>query len=99
MIGHILTFQKSGDYMAIPITCNVVLIISDTLLIWASSAKTRRERLLTWPWLLLHCAEWLFFLAIMIFAMYIVSKYSRAGINIRVCLLSFLSFFQGLRPY
>ena len=73
LIDYVFTFQKSGDYMAIPITCNVVLIISDTLLIWASSAKTRRERLLTWPWLLLHCAEWLFFLAIMIFAMYLVS--------------------------
>jgi len=61
--------KKSGDFMAIPITVNVVLIISDTLLIWASSAKTRRERLLIWPWLLLHCAEWLFFLALMVFSM------------------------------
>jgi len=87
--------KKSGDYMAIPITCNVVLIISDTLLIWASSAKTRRERLLTWPWLLLHCTEWLFFLAIMIFAMYIVPEpWFRVVIFLVGCpLIVLLAFF------
>ena len=52
--------------MAIPITVNVVLIISDTLLIWAASAKTK---LLLWPWIFLHSVEFLFFLAVMIFLM------------------------------
>jgi len=33
------TMQKSADHLAIPITINVVLIISDTLLIWASGAR------------------------------------------------------------
>jgi len=65
--------KKSADYMAIPITVNVVLIISDTLLIWAASAKTK---LLLWPWIFLHSVEFLFFLAVMIFLMVIVPEES-----------------------
>lgn len=63
--------QKSGDYLAIPICINVVLIISDTLLIWASASK---NKLLLWPWLILHCLEWLFFIAMLILLMYIVPE-------------------------
>ena len=63
--------QKSGDYLAIPITVNVVLIISDTLLIWASASK---NKLLLWPWIILHCLEWLFFIAMLIYLMVIVPK-------------------------
>jgi hypothetical protein len=64
-------FQKSGDYLAIPITINVVLIISDTLLIWASGA---RNRILIWPWMVIHFVEFLFFIAALIFAMIIVPE-------------------------
>ena len=68
-----LTFwlQKSGDYLAIPITVNVVLIISDTLLIWASASK---NKLLLWPWIILHCLEFLFFIAMLILLMVIVDE-------------------------
>merc|ERR1712223_818274 len=55
------------------ITVNEVLIISDTLLIWAASAKTK---LLLWPWIFLHSVEFLFFLAVMIFLMVIVPEES-----------------------
>ena len=65
------SFQKSGDYLAIPITINVVLIISDTLLIWASGA---RNRILIWPWMIIHFLEFLFFIAALIFAMIIVPE-------------------------
>lgn len=61
--------QKSGDFMAIPITVNVVLITADTLLIWAAAAKTK---LLCWPWIILHFLEFLFFLAVMILLMSVV---------------------------
>ncbi len=57
--------------MAIPITINVVLIISDTLLIWASGA---RNRILIWPWMVIHFVEFLFFIAALIFAMIIVPE-------------------------
>ena len=63
--------QKSGDYLAIPITINVVLIISDTLLVWASGA---RNRILIWPWMIIHSLEFLFFIAALIFSMVIVPE-------------------------
>ena len=68
---YFLNLQKSGDYLAIPITINVVLIISDTLLIWACGA---RNRILIWPWLIIHFLEFLFFIAALIFAMVIVPE-------------------------
>ena len=40
--------------------------LSDTLLIWASASKTK---LLLWPWIVLHCLEFVFFLAALIFLM------------------------------
>ena len=49
----------------------MVLIISDTLLIWASASK---NKLLLWPWIILHCLEWLFFIAMLIYLMVIVPK-------------------------
>ena len=60
------TFQKSSDYLAIPVTVNVVLIISDSLLIWSTAA---RNKLLLWPWMVLHAIEFLFFVAFLIFLM------------------------------
>lgn len=63
--------RKSGDYLAIPITINVVLVIADTLLIWAAAA---RSKLLLWPWMILHAIEFLFFLALLIFLMVIVPE-------------------------
>ena len=63
--------QKSGDYLAIPITINVVLIISDTLLIWASASK---NKLLLWPWIILHLLEFLFFISMLILLMVIVPE-------------------------
>lgn len=70
-ISNYWIIKKSGDYLAIPITVNVVLIISDTLLIWASASK---NKLLLWPWIILHCLEWLFFIAMLIYLMVIVPK-------------------------
>jgi len=63
--------RKSGDYLAIPITINVVLIISDTLLIWASASK---NKLLLWPWIILHLLEFLFFISMLILLMVIVPE-------------------------
>ena len=80
--------------MAIPITINVLLIISDTLLIWASAAKTK---LLLWPWLILHLLEALFFLALMIFFMVIFPQpmwWYKVVIFLVACpLVVFLVFF------
>lgn len=70
-VSNYWIIKKSGDYLAIPITVNVVLIISDTLLIWASASK---NKLLLWPWIILHCLEWLFFIAMLIYLMVIVPK-------------------------
>ena len=71
MIFHLYELQKSGDYLAIPITINVVLIISDTLLIWASASK---NKLLLWPWIILHLLEFLFFISMLILLMVIVPE-------------------------
>jgi len=87
--------RKSGDFMAIPITINVVLIISDTLLIWATATKTR---LLMWPWLILHMAEALFFLGAMIFLMiYAGYPWLKVVIFLVGCpLVILLAFFWGV---
>ena len=71
MIFYLYELQKSGDYLAIPITINVVLIISDTLLIWASASK---NKLLLWPWIILHLLEFLFFISMLILLMVIVDE-------------------------
>lgn len=87
--------RKSGDFMAIPITISVVLIISDTLLIWATATKTR---LLMWPWLILHMAEALFFLGSMIFLMiYAGHPWLKVVIFLVGCpLVILLAFFWGV---
>ena len=81
--------------MAIPITISVVLIISDTLLIWATATKTR---LLMWPWLILHMAEALFFLGSMVFLMiYAGHPWLKVVIFLVGCpLVILLAFFWGV---
>ena len=58
--------QKSGDFLAIPVTVNVVLILSDFLVLWATASKSR---LLLLPWLVLHAFEFVFFIALLVFLM------------------------------
>ena len=81
--------------MAIPITINVVLIISDVLLIWAASTKTK---LLMWPWILLHIAESIFLLGLMVFLMVQVCyAWLKVVIFLVGCpLLILLAFFTGV---
>lgn len=58
--------QKSRDFLAIPVTVNVVLILSDFLVLWATASKSR---LLLLPWLVLHALEFIFFIALLVFLM------------------------------
>ena len=48
--------RKLGDFLAIPITINLVLMMANGLLIWAAVAK---HRLLLWPWIVLYAVEWI----------------------------------------
>lgn len=64
-------FQRSRDFLAIPITINIVLMISNSLLIWATVSK---HKILIWPWLVLYAIEWLCLLTMMIYAIIVIPK-------------------------
>ena len=63
--------QKSGDYLAIPVTINLVLILADILLIWATAA---RIKLWLWPWMILHTIELLFFITLLVLLMVLIDE-------------------------
>merc|ERR1711899_709227 len=63
--------RKSGDYLAIPVTVNLVLILADILLIWATAA---RIKLWLWPWMILHTIELLFFITLLILLMVLIDE-------------------------
>ena len=52
--------------MAIPVTVNVVLILSDCLLVWATAFKSR---LLLLPWMAMHALEFGLFVALLVYLM------------------------------
>ena len=64
-------FQRASDFLAIPITLNIVLMISDSLLIWASVSQ---HRILLWPWLVLYALEFFVFIALLVYFMVVLPK-------------------------
>ena len=61
--------QRARDFLAVPITINIVLMIANSLLIWATVAQ---HKILLLPWLILYGLEWVLFLGALIYLMIIV---------------------------
>ena len=57
--------------MAIPVTINLVLILADILLIWATAA---RIKLWLWPWMILHTIEMLLFITLLVLLMVLIEE-------------------------
>ena len=50
--------QRARDFIAVPITLNIVLMIANSLLIWAAISG---HKILLLPWLVLYGLEWVLF--------------------------------------
>lgn len=70
--SRFLSFQRSYDFLAVPVTACIVLMLSDALLLW--SAASKQHKILLWPWLVLHGAEWAAAVAATVFVVVIVPK-------------------------
>merc|ERR1719158_816181 len=61
--------RNTGEYLALPITMNLVLMVSNVLSTWGPLASTS---LLLLPWLLLYLLCALFVTALLIYVMYLL---------------------------
>ena len=63
--------------MAIPVTLSIVLMIADSLLIWAAVSQ---HRILIWPWLVLYAIEYVVLVALLVYFMVVMPKtYLKVG--------------------
>lgn len=75
--------RRATDFMAIPITLNIVLMLANSLLIWAVMAE---YKLLLWPWMVLYGLEWILLTAVMVFLVIILfSSYMKAILFLVLC--------------
>ena len=69
--------QRASDFLAIPVTLGIVLMIADSLLLWAAVS---RHRILIWPWLVLSAAEYVALVALLVYFMVVMPKtYLKVG--------------------
>ena len=63
--------QRASDFLAIPVTLSIVLMIADSLLIWAAVSQ---HRILLWPWLVLYAVEYVLLVALLVYFMVVLPK-------------------------
>lgn len=56
--------SNSGEYFALPLTINIVMMVGNMLAIWGAVTRTR---LLLIPWLVLYAANIVFFLCLLVY--------------------------------
>ena len=66
-----LFLQRASDFLAIPVTLSIVLMIADSLLIWAAVSQ---HRILLWPWLVLYAVEYVLLVALLVYFMVVLPK-------------------------
>ena len=72
-----LFLQRASDFLAIPVTLSIVLMIADSLLIWAALSQ---HRILIWPWLVLYAIEYVVLVALLVYFMVVMPKtYLKVG--------------------
>ena len=70
--------QRASDFLAIPVTLSIVLMIADSLLIWAALSQ---HRILLWPWLVLYAIEFVVLVALLVYFMVVMPKtYLKVGL-------------------
>ena len=78
-----LFLQRASDFLAIPVTLSIVLMIADSLLIWAALSQ---HRILIWPWLVLYAVEYVMLVALLVYFMVVMPKaYLKVGVLMQDC--------------
>ena len=94
---EMIFFQRATDFMAIPITLNIVLVLANSLLIWSVIAE---YKLLLWPWLVLYGLEWVGLMGLMVFLVIILfSSYMKVRFHFFVNIVFFVFKDENERTY
>ncbi len=74
--------RRLSDFLAVPITLNIVLMMSNAMLVWGAIG---RHRLLLWPWIVLYAVEWIAAAAAVV---YVVIALKQDNIKVLAFLIS-----------